>query len=288
MKKLGVFLLSVLVAFLLSPVALAEPMLTDGVKSNIAAEDVEVNSADKTLIMFGTTVDLSGSYEKNLFVAGSKVNINATVQGDAYIFAETIEFGEAANIEGILNYNDDAKIIGEIKAKETKTYSPNISLPTFSFGVVGDFAFMLWSILAFIVLAVILVLAAPKLFKAINKKTAKYNIKQFFVDVLLGGAFLLVTPIAMLLMVFTIIGIPAAIVLLLVYIIMLIIAMPISGYYIGKIILKKVDKVPAMVGAATLGVAIIQLVSIIPYIGWLIELTSVVFGVGLLLKVARK
>jgi len=98
----------------------------------------------------------------------------------------------------------------------------------------------------------------------------------------LGVLFLLATPIAAILICFTVVGIPVGIAAVLLYIIAIYSAQVFVGTWLGEKILGAAVGIAPTLGRLALGLAIIRAVRIIPYLGALLGSIVVVWGLGAL------
>lgn len=310
MKKFMMILCSILATFLMSAPVFADPIVTvgqDGIvhdpkygdnaewngnvelpydtttEKSTPAEDKNYYNGPTILLGKEITLNADSVVEGDVFIAAETVYINTTISGDVYIYANNIVIADDAVISGKLNYNENAELVVNANV-DKQSYGDifNIEI-TFADKVVST----LWNIAATIILAVILILIVPRFFENLNKKTAKYDVKKACLDLLTGLAILVATPVAIALLLLTIVGAPISLVLLLVYILTILIATPVAGYYIGKIICKRVGTKKEMIGAVALGVAAIKILSLIPYIGGFVDFAAMVLGIGLIIRMMR-
>jgi len=102
---------------------------------------------------------------------------------------------------------------------------------------------------------------------------------------------LFLTPIAALIVCFTIIGIPMGLITLALYGIALYLAQIPVGLFIGRWIIGRfrlVESKAIMVGALAVGLAILKLLSLIPYFGFFVGFVVVLFGLGAIVAAERK
>jgi cytoskeletal protein CcmA (bactofilin family) len=106
-----------------------------------------------------------------------------------------------------------------------------------------------------------------------------------------GAVILFVTPIAAILVCFTIVGISVGLIALLFYAVALYLAQIPVALFLGRWIIgsfKAVDGKPIMLGALALGLVIIHLLRLIPYFGFFVSLVVILFGLGAVVVWERK
>jgi cytoskeletal protein CcmA (bactofilin family) len=100
-----------------------------------------------------------------------------------------------------------------------------------------------------------------------------------------GALVLIATPIAILLVLITVIGIPLGLIGLALYLIALYLAQVFVALTIGSLILRRSaadENQGLLIGALAIGLAILSLLGLIPYLGFFIGLATVIFGLGAL------
>jgi hypothetical protein len=106
-----------------------------------------------------------------------------------------------------------------------------------------------------------------------------------------GALIVFVAPIAAVAVCFTIIGIPLGLIALALYGIALYLAQIPVGLFIGRWIISRfrvVESKAIMVGALAIGLAILKLLSLIPYFGVVVGVAVVIFGLGAIVAAKRK
>ena len=91
-------------------------------------------------------------------------------------------------------------------------------------------------------------------------------------------------PFVILLLLITVLGVPVALILLVVYVIAIYVTKAYVGYWLGDWLLHLARGVRThWFWGLLLGVVLISLVALIPYLGFLVRLAVVLFGLGALL-----
>lgn len=268
---------------------------------------INVNgNTDNDLYVFGQNVTIKGNVAKDLYVFGSNVKIDTTVSGNVFAYAQNLNI-ENAKVNGfiltaantlsitddtvvgdVLKYNEDAilKYKGDNEVPENitiETYKTTnnaeikkeTSISTTIFSFFSDY-------LSRILVSFIIVGVLSKVYKFIVRRSR--NLKNTFINSLWGFVVLAMTPIAFIIILLTMIGVKLSFVLLLTYILMLILANEISMIFIGNRIYTKLFKQKDNKFLSTfIGVTLISLLMLIPFIGGLVTFVSIVLGLGILI-----
>ncbi len=262
------------------------------------------------LSMFGATINIDGDFiQGNVRLAGGNILINAPIGGSLIIGAETANINSL--IEGDFSFSgenivfsENAKINGQvtIRAVTDVNVPPNVAPPervviekieASEYGdkiehIMGDevkgfFPIWLGKITALAILFVIGViwLAIFKKTGSISYKTAMiYPIRSTFFGILALAAFIGLIPV----LAMTIIGIIAIPIFAIILFLAIIIGFVAGSYFVGGKIMSGFNIDLTTLGGRTIaligGLIGVFLLSLIPFIGWLILLFILFFGLG--------
>lgn len=291
--------------------AAAEKVVVKGrVEGNIhvAGADVEVSSqGSASVFIAGNTVQLGeqasiqnlfaasgelsirGDVAQSVYVAGTNVVVAGKIGGDASVAGEKITIQGSSEIGGNLNYSsqnqvtieNDRSIQGSIKQ-----IKPDRATSTQERIMIQLVDLVYW-LIANILIASVLLYIAPKLFFS----SATGLNKRLFYGCLKALALVVIAPIVLILMLFTIIGIPLAAVMALLFILVLVMAPTASAHFIGRLIMAKLqsnNKNTKTVGyttelvAAIIGFVSLAVVGLVPVFGAVISLAAFILGVALI------
>lgn len=261
-----------------------------------------VKSTDKATTegnarLAGNTVTIDGPVRGALTVMGRSVILNAPVDGDVRIAAGTLTFGPEALVRGMLSYSTpdvvdvpervampDRVFYSELDlGEEWETFPedwPAPEMPTFptAMTVFGTF---LVTLLFFIVLGAIALAFFPDQLERTRLSLAAAPGRAMLAGV--AGLSLMIGLIPVALM--TIVGIP-----FIPIIILALIAAWTLGYALGAYALALYvwgalagDKAPGVYARLALlaaAVTIIALFNFIPFVGWVVNFTLVLLGIG--------
>jgi len=245
-------------------------------------------------LLFGADIaGIDGPIEGNIKGSGSEVTLSNGVNGNVELEVESLTILSTANIGGDLNYTSEeeadiqsgAQIAGATthKLPEVKKDGAKIFPFILFFGVLGK----VMSFLMALVAGLVIIFLAPKKLTSITDAIGTRPGPSAG----WGALIVFVTPIAAVLVCFTIIGIPVGLITLALYGIALYIAQIPVGLFIGRLIIGRfrvVEGKAIMVGALAIGLAILKLLSLIPYFGVVVGVAVVIFGLGAVVAADRK
>jgi len=276
----------------------------------------EVTHAVRVL---GETMNISGTIGRDLLVAGGEVSLASTaeigsdlllgagtalidglIKGDINSGVESLTIASTSSIQGKLTYISEneaniqsgAQIMGPIthKLPDVKeriavgTHQlPGLKERLTPAGLWGKVIGFLMSL----VLGIIIILLAPRRVKAVTESIRT----RPWASLGWGAIILIFTPIAALIVCITIIGLPLGLITLVLYSIAICLTQLFAGLLIGQLVIgssKRVETKAALVGAMALGLAILSLLKLIPYLDNVIGLATVLFGLGAILVSERK
>lgn len=259
------------------------------VGANVLLSRTAVVAKDATLA--GATVTVDGTVDGRLWIYAKKAVLNGRVAGDVRIVAEQIGIGPQANVGGSLSYDaedftrsDNAIIAGPL-VREAEPPAAAAATPTPSRtggGSVSSWFAGIVTYLGFLGCALILMLLFPRFATAVPATLRSRPARSL----LWGFGVLLGAPLAMLLLVVTLLGIPIAIALLAVYP-----ALAMLGYLAGVLCVAQRAQTFFRAGAgplsplATVGFLAASLLALmaagqLPIIGAVVTLGLVASGLG--------
>ena len=272
--------------------------------------------------IIGETLNINGTIGRDLLAAGEEFSMASTAEigsdlilgaGTAHIDGlikgninggvEHLSIASTASIQGELTYTSEneaiiqsgAQIMGSITHKlpdiKERLAVGTHRLPDVGKRLAPAIGFGFWArvigFLMTLVVGIIIILLAPKRSKAITESIRTHP----WASLGWGAIILIFTPIAALIVCITIIGIPLGFITIILYGIAIYFTQLFVGLFFGQLIIgssRKVGSRAALVGALVLGLAIFSLLKLIPYLGGIIGLASVLFGLGAMLVSGRK
>ena len=248
----------------------------------VAGSQITITSSTiRDLYAAGQNVRIDSEISRNAYLAGDTVTINGAIYGDATVAAENIRIGKEAIITGTLKYPEDSKISisesAEISTKKTYKGSSNIEVKMTWVDILKS---TIYSYLSILLIAFILLSLGKKIFTKISKleRTTEKNLKM----ALQGLGLLIITPIAAVIVMITIIGFPLSIITLLLWGICIYLSIIPTSYYIGKWLLE--DKVKNDYLLLAISILVIKLLGILPVIGGLVTFVTIILGLGIIMN----
>jgi cytoskeletal protein CcmA (bactofilin family) len=229
----------------------------------------------------GRTLDLDGSVGRRAAVAGETATMRGHVGQQLYFEGTNLTLGPSAQVGGDVIYRSlkpatvaaGAKIGGRTEQLPPRHPSkvqrkPNRILPAVYF------------LLMFFASGVVGLAAAPRLVCA----AADAMVSRPWWNPLLGLLTLIVVPIGALLVCITLIGIPLAILVLVLWVAALVFsAIPVS-IFLGRVLLGRGIS-PYL--ALLLGLVALTLVGLVPILGRVVKLLTILFGLGVYARASK-
>jgi len=248
----------------------------------------------RNLILAGSNVEINGKIGKNIYGVAINMSINSEILGSAYLKIDpegSLILYPQANILGDLEYTaaktaeikSGAKI--GLKEKFTEWQIEQKSPLRDRFNLI----FLTWWLAGFfgaLVVGLILVI----LFKDYTLKVQKQMDKNILLAMAKGLICFIVMPIALIILAVTMIGLPLALILGALYVTLLYVVKIFVGVYLGEKAIRLFNKklpIP-LIWSMIAGLVIIYILFLLPYIGWLIKLIVILWGLGVLLGIIKK
>ncbi|KPK91825.1 MAG: hypothetical protein AMJ94_06490 [Deltaproteobacteria bacterium SM23_61] len=268
----------------------------------VAGADVEFSGkAQKDLRAFGASVVHSGEVEGDMLVLGAQVTLagiyhgrvragaaslvlSGTFDHDVAAGAARITVAPTAVIKGNLRYTaatlerkEGARIEGTVARREFREREEWIEKGKKALSGLW-LAYWLLSIPALIIVGVLARYLSPRGTEEVLFRLSRFPWKSIGI----GLVFIVVVPVAVIIAMATLVGIPAGIITLMIYALFLYISRVFAGVWIGRKILGIFSKTwaEAFLGPLILGTLIISLLLAIPVVGWFFWLLFVLLGVG--------
>lgn len=248
----------------------------------VAGNDINlknVGAIGRDLFFASSSINVDVPIDRNIKGYAETADLNSLIRGNVEVGATNLTISSTASIKGNLTYvsaneavvNSGAQIEGTVAhnlPKAKSSVSPNLSV-----------WFKIIAFLTTLVTGALIILIAPKRASAVAE-----SIKRKPLATLGWGALILfVTPLAALITFITVIGIPVGLIGLLLYGSVIYLSQVAVGLFIGSLIIGRFATASSrgvLVGAFTLGFAILTLIKLIPYIGFPIWLATALFGIG--------
>ncbi|NJN19094.1 MAG: hypothetical protein HC822_24000 [Oscillochloris sp.] len=238
--------------------------------------------------LFGGEVRLDGAVDGDLLMGAEILSLNGRVGQDAELYGNQLFFGSQAYVNGQLAYTNETRIDVPANVSEDVVFTQATSRPAPS--ATALFARDLWqtamTMLGIVVLGLLIIRFAPR---TITRPADMIGAQPGQVTLYgIGAAILLIfLPILSALLVFVMVlfwgwfpGITLLLFLFAGLTTIWYLSPLISGLWLGRLILQQMGRDDSAMVALALGAAIILLLSLIPFLGWLVALTSFILTLG--------
>jgi cytoskeletal protein CcmA (bactofilin family) len=233
----------------------------------------------------GGDIRINGAVQGYVRVGGGKVLINGPVAGDVVASSGELELGPDARIDGQLHYASGKELRRDPAARVRGAVERTPFERGWSYERAGrrmHRAGWIWS-LGLMVIAAVLAVAWPELFGRVGATLRT----RFGVSLLAGFVAFVCIPVAALILLLTIIGVPLALNMVLLYFVLLVVGYASTGIGLGDWALSRFGPGAApgrgrRIAAAALGMLAISLLGRVPFLGALIVLVALLAGLGAL------
>ncbi len=238
------------------------------------------------LIWGGGTLQLSAPVAGNLKLGGGEVVINGPVGGNIEFWGDKLTLGSNAVVDGTIFYKsrNEATVMEGAVVRGEITYELVTQKEKQDRGLLGvSIAGVVMGILTWLVAGLFIGLTFRRFATTVTNQALTHPLKE------LGRGFLALValPIASIILMVTVIGLPVGILGLVAFIgfivISLILAPIILGSWLYKLIAKR-DTYEVTWKSILLGVIVSALLNIIPVVGWLVNTVFVLFAAGAIVK----
>jgi hypothetical protein len=240
----------------------------------VAANASVDNGASGPVTVYGNTVSLAGNFAGDVTViASGSVTLaqDTKIQGKfSYEAPETAKIPASAIIIGGTTYTN-------------ASYLPNAGTSrTLALASIG--IFLLVRILGALIIAGLLAGLFPDFAKVITDRAYTRRLRSIFLTALLGFAAFVATPILLLLLALTFVGIGIAFLLLIMYALLMFLSFIYAGILLGTICARYfTQREVVMWRDGVLGMFAFMLIALVPVVGWFFVLLLTIFTTGELL-----
>lgn len=240
----------------------------------------------RDVIIAGSSVIISGEISRDAKIVASEVTIKGTIKGNLDLSASIINIEEGTTIEGYLNYNDNALIekSDNIVIKEIKTYTTD-SNEDISVTIKNSIYDLLNNYINLLIVALVMTYLLPNIFITLKDKYSNLKLDNYVKLFGKGFLFLIGIPFLALVLLWSSVAFNLSFIFIALYIILLYITVILTGYIVGNILLTKVFKKDEnKYFALLLGIAVIKLLELVPFIGSLVSIISLFIGLGIIVE----
>lgn len=248
-----------------------------------------------SVLSYGGSIEIRGKVGGNIKGGAGSVILTNEVGGSVDLKlspkdSQLILYPQA-NIKGDLTYSapkkaeikTGAQVAGEI------IYTPVIigaAAPAKKIMGMAYFAKNIISILALLLVGLIIILLGRKTSNEIGKRMLDRPLVSFG----WGLVYLIMTPVVLILIAITVIGIPLALIGFICYLIALYVTKIFVGIALGKKVMKWLNKGKeiSLIWAMVLGVILFTILVNLPLVGWIIGLFGICWALGAMVEIKKQ
>ena len=265
-----------------------ESTFKDGFVAGSIINLTNVN-VERDLYVAGQNITLTGNVGRNVFITGDNITIDGVVNGDLYVDATTIVINSNTKINGKLKYNDDTEItiskdavIGTKTTYKNSSRSSSIDTKTLTKAViVNKLIDTLFNLLNMLIVGLLMILLVPRLFDKLREIEARRLLPSFAWGLLI----LVAVPIVALIALMTYVGMATGLVAGAIYGILIYTSTIFSTFVVTGLIFKKV-KNPYLI--LLIGLPILYVIKLVPFLGGLVSFAALCLGLGLLTNIIKR
>lgn len=246
----------------------------------ILASNIELDSAARIggdVYAAGNVMTVAADLPGDLSVAAAELTLrDVTITGNLNLSVDRLNFEGDVKINGTLNYNADAVLSGDYDAAATSTYE--VVEPSPAAVIAATIYSKLLSIAGLFITTIVFLALFPSLYQQL---VAKSTTQRFGFHLTAGLVALVAVPLVSLFAFCTIAAAPLAVIVMVAYAILVYLAQGITGTWLGHLITAQLFKRPTnRFIEALVGIALLGLASLIPFLGWITGFLALLFGLG--------
>ncbi|MEO5949509.1 MAG: hypothetical protein ABIP74_03825 [Candidatus Saccharimonas sp.] len=241
----------------------------------------------RDLLGGGNAITINGKVTRDITMGAQNLTINGSVGRDINGAVDMLNVGSTGSVVGNVEYTSSnelsvatgGNVTGTVTRTEPKANQRYDMRPEMMVGMgIGS---AIYTFIATIVFGLALALMFPKILENAAASTKKLPGKT----ILHGLVAWIVAPVVILILFLTLVGAPVALFALFAWILILMMSSSFSAYLLGKLIIDK-SKSPILV--MLVGVAIVAIAMMIPFLNFFVFLAAGMFGTGAIVMQAKK
>lgn len=259
-----------------------------GSSVNISGDEDSDVVVGRDLFAAGNSVTINSNIQGNAFIAGNTVTLKGvTIDGDLNIAASKLVLEDDATINGTINYNSDMEFDNKDVLNATNLVSYDNNGSNFNKGDISSYILSwLMFLIMLIIFAFVINLVCPKLHDKLNESVK--DAKSEVLSTLWGFVILVMIPIIAIFLLISGIGIYLAVFVILCYLLLLMLSIVATSMIIGKKLLNNVFHYGSNSYLnIIIGIILLKLIEIIPYVGGIVYFIAFVYGLGKLIDIIR-
>lgn len=232
-------------------------------------------------------VEIDGTVGRGARVAAGEIIVRGTVEGNANVIADRLDLAPGARITGDLDYRARTPLSPEAAARVEGAvrYEEPIEDPDDGGG--GGFWVVMWfwQVLAALLTGIVLVAAL----RGVVERLVASIAEETTLGALLGFTAFLLIPVAAVIAMVTLIGLPIGVAAVLLFGLALYVAkLPIAVWIGGRLLGLAGRPGASPYAAMAIGILLLYLLFAIPFVGWLFWLAATWLGLGAMVVSGRR
>ena len=291
-----------------------------------AGNNLSLRTSAEYGILMGNTINFAGETVRDLYIAGNTVTlthdakigrdvfaavntltIDSNIPGDLAVTADTVvlkdikiagnlnlsvahlEIVGQVEVAGAFVYNDNADVSGLEKIKAGSTEAYHVEEIDQTAVMIARVYSKVMSLAALFLIMALICAFYPRLHEKLETEA---TVGRFGTNLAIGLGILVAVPIIAIFAFFTLVAAPLGIIALAIYLIAIYLAQGFTGAWLGHVIIEKLCKGKGNIFVETLlGLFILYVCSLIPYLGVITGFLGLLLGLGLIfscIKPAKK
>lgn len=257
---------------------------TVGNSATIGAQDLIIEKSayiTRDLLGGSQNVTINGTVGRDMVSGARSLTINGKIGRDINGGFRTLTVGSIGFVGGKVNYtgttDPTVQSGGKIVGKVTRTAPREQATMRFS-PIMFSLGWFVYAFLSMLILALLIAGLFPRTLEEAALKAMKAPGKT----ALIGFLATILTPIVIVVLMMTAVGIPIAILAILTWVIIAILCTPFVGYMLGITLFRSLKQKPIWV--MLIGASVLTVTYFIPIIGCVMLLATYIFGSGMILS----
>jgi cytoskeletal protein CcmA (bactofilin family) len=241
--------------------------------------DVPAGQTASTAVLFNGTANIAGTLTGALVVFNGDVTISGTVRKDVVVFNGAVDVRSGATVGGDIvsreqpTIANDATVLGDVRGV-SGTYD------LAAFGWWSRFAWWLGYTVSTLILGLLMLALVPRADAGIGRAGERLGAAFGF-----GALLFFVLPIAAVVLMAIVVGIPLGLFLLLALALIYTVGYVVAAHALGRRLIRSTR---SRFVAFFVGWAILRVIALVPVLGGLSWIVASLFGLGVLLLLARE
>ncbi len=236
--------------------------------------------------LFANNLSLLGDINGNLHARGNQITLGGHITGDVHLYGNDIVIRPGTVINGSIHYDtagepiivgSTSKVSGEVKRLESANGDDDLSTWQLSFNLLSGLFWFAAALLVGIPFMLIFPRFTGKAVQGLRASTIKCG--------LVGLAALILTPVFLFMLFFTIVGIPLVFVTAAAYGLLLYLGKFPVALAIGSALLMRRGQISFSLAllALVIGLAVFYSMAVVPFVGGSLQTAASAFGAGSIL-----